>query len=406
MSSSSGKSTIKDISRGQLSTSTIFLRADLNVPQDKKTKEISDDSRIRASIPTIKYLLDAGAKVVISSHLGRPKSPDPSTSLAPVARRLSQLLDTQVPLAPDCIGDEVEQLKKDLKPGNALLLENVRWHPEEEKNDKEFARMLSSLCDVFVMDAFGSAHRAHASTVGVAEFLSPRVSGFLMEKELDYLMGALESPLRPFGVVIGGAKISTKIGVIETCMDKCDKLILAGGMAFTFLKAKGLEVGSSIVEDSSIELAKRLMATAEERSMKLILPVDVVVAEKFSNDAASMVVDIENIPSDYMGLDIGPKSLEIIKRELEDCKTCLWNGPVGVFEFENFAHGTIEVAKIFAELHDAVTVVGGGDSVAAVEGAGVADKMSHISSGGGAALELLEGKTLPGVAILDDKPKE
>ena len=425
----SRRKSVGDLTKADLDGKVAFVRVDFNVPQvrlhsfrvgstnrllphihtkkinaqDKTTKEITDDTRIRAAIPTIKYLLENGAKVVLASHLGRPKGPDPATSLAPAAKRLSELIGQLVKITNDCIGEEAKAAIAALQPGQALLLENVRWHPEEEKNDPAFAKELASGCDLFVNDAFGSAHRAHASTAGVAASLSPNVAGFLMQKELDYLDGAVSNPKRPFAAIVGGAKVSSKIGVIESLLEKCNKLILGGGMIFTFLKAKGLSTGSSLVEEDKLDLAKRLMEAAASKGVEFYLPSDVVVADKFAEDANTEVVKVDAIPDGWMGLDVGPDSIAEVKKLLADCQTVIWNGPMGVFEMDKFAAGTLAVAGALAELtqQGATTIIGGGDSVAAVEKAGLADKMSHISTGGGASLELLEGKVLPGVACLD-----
>jgi len=372
------------------------------VPLDGK--KITDDTRIRASVATIQYLLDNGARVAVSSHLGRPKNgPEDKFSLAPCAARLSELLKTDVKMCNDCIGEETTKIVNGLKNGEVCLLENVRFYKEEEKNDKEFAKKLAAPFDMYVNDAFGTAHRAHGSTAGVTEFLSPSVAGFLLQKELDYLEGAVKEPKRPFAAIVGGSKVSSKIGVIDSLMEKCDKLIIGGGMVFTFLKARGLGVGSSLVEEDKLDLAKELEAKAEKKGVKFILPTDVILADKFAADANTKVATVEKIEDGWMGLDNGPESTKMIQKELSECKTIIWNGPMGVFEFEKFAAGTFDVAKTLAECtgKGAITIIGGGDSVAAVEKAGLADKMSHISTGGGASLELLEGLVLPGVAALD-----
>ena len=397
------RKSIADLTDEQVANKVAFVRVDFNVPQDKTTLEITDDTRIRAALPTIQYLVNKGSKVVLASHLGRPKGPDPKTSLGPAAKRLGELLNREVKLVPDCIGEERDAMISEMNSGDIVLLENVRWHAEEEKNDGEFAKKLASGCDFFVNDAFGSAHRAHASTAGVAAYLSPKAAGFLMQKELDYLVGAVYNPQRPFAAIVGGAKVSSKIGVIESLLKKCDKLILGGGMTYTFLKAQGMNVGTSLVEDDKVELAKELMAMASAQGVELYLPTDVVLADKFSPDANTDVVSVDSIPDGWMGLDIGPSSIVEIKKKLSDCKTVIWNGPMGVFEMEKFANGTLAVAHALVDItiNGGTTIIGGGDSVAAVEKAGVAGKMSHISTGGGASLELLEGKELPGVACLD-----
>merc|ERR1712078_691549 len=360
---------------------------------------------IRASVPTVKYLMEKGAKVLLSPHLGRPKDgPEDKFSLGPVAPRLSELLGTEVKLAPDCIGDGVKACVDSMADGDCLLLENTRFYKEEEKNVPEFAEKLAANADMFVNDAFGTAHRAHASTEGVTKYLSPSVSGFLLQKELDYLDGAISEPKRPFCAIVGGSKVSSKIGVIESLMEKCDKIIIGGGMIFTFYVAKGLGVGASLVEEDKVDLAKELMAKAEAKGVEFLLPSDVILADKFAPDAATQTVGIDAIPDGWMGLDIGPESLKTFQNALSDCKTVVWNGPMGVFEFDAFAAGTVGIADTLAELSGkgCCTIIGGGDSVAAVEKAGVAEEMSHISTGGGASLELLEGKVLPGVAALDE----
>lgn len=398
------KKSIKDLSSADLAGKRVLVRCDLNVPLDGKT--ISDDTRIRASIPTIKYLVDNGAKVLLSSHLGRPKDgPEDKFSLAPVADRLTELLGKSVTMAPDCIGDGVASVVAGMSNGDVTLLENVRFYKEETANDADFAAKLAANADMFVNDAFGTAHRAHGSTAGVTSVLKPSVAGFLLEKELEYLDGAVSNPQRPFAAIVGGSKVSSKIGVIESMLDKVDKLFIGGGMVFTFLKARGLSVGTSLVEDDKLELAKSLEKIAAEKGVKIILPSDVVVADKFAPDANSKVVSADAIPDGYMGLDSGPAAIAEAQKELSECKCVIWNGPMGVFEFDAFAKGTFAVAETLADLtgKGTVTIIGGGDSVAAVEKAGLADKMSHISTGGGASLELLEGKVLPGVAALDDK---
>jgi phosphoglycerate kinase len=395
------KKTVRDI---DLKGKRVLVRVDFNVPLSKQPDDngnytVTDDTRIRAALPTIKYLIEQDAKVILSSHLGRPKSPEPKSSLKPAAAVLGSLLSKPVALAPDCIGPQVEALVQGMSAGDVLLLENVRFHPEEEKNDPDFAKQLASLADVFVNDAFGSAHRAHASTEGVAQYL-PSVAGFLMEKELEYLAGAVTSPAHPFVAILGGAKISDKIGVIENLLTKADKILIGGGMANTFFKAQGIDMADSLVEESSVETAKTLLGKAEG---KIVLPVDAVLGDKFDKEAAVKTVAIsEGVPAGWRMLDIGPASVEKFASEIKGAKLVVWNGPMGVFEFPNFAKGTHAIAKVLAE-SGATTVIGGGESVAAVEGAGLADKMSHISTGGGASLELLEGKALPGVTALLDK---
>jgi phosphoglycerate kinase len=398
-----GKKSVGDLAEGDLKGKRVLVRCDLNVPLDGKT--ITDDTRIRASVPTVKYLMDKGAKVLLSSHLGRPKDgPEDKFSLGPCAERMSELLGKDVVMAPDCIGEGVTECVDKMDDGDVLLLENVRFYKEETANEPDFAEKLAANADLFVNDAFGTAHRAHGSTEGVTKFLSPSVAGFLLQKELDYLAGAVDEPKRPFAAIVGGSKVSSKIGVISSLMDKCDKLIIGGGMVFTFLAARGLDTGASLVEEDKIDLAKELEASAKEKGVKLILPTDVVVADKFDADANSKTVSVEEIPEGWMGLDNGPESTKMIQEELSDCKTVIWNGPMGVFEFDKFAAGTTAVAETLAELtgNGCITIIGGGDSVAAVEKAGLADKMSHISTGGGASLELLEGKVLPGVKALNE----
>jgi len=391
----------------------VLVRADFNVPLDAQGN-ITDDTRIRAALPTVQALIQAGAKVILASHLGRPVKKDKETgavkiaregnSLAPVATRLSQLLGQPVAFAPDCIGPEAEAVVNRLENGQVALLENVRFYPEEEDNDPEFARKLASLADLFVNDAFGSAHRAHASTAGVTAYLQPAVAGYLVERELQFLSGAIENPRRPLAAIIGGSKVSTKIGVIERLLEKVDKLLLGGGMIFTFYQAQGIQTGKSLVETDKLDLARSLMEKAKERGVELLLPVDVVVADRFDKDAQAQTVSIHAIPEDWMGLDIGPESIKAFQAALQGCQTVVWNGPMGVFEFDRFAVGTEAIARTLADLTQAgaTTIIGGGDSVAAVEKVGLADKMTHISTGGGASLELLEGKVLPGIAALTE----
>ncbi|XP_044468586.1 phosphoglycerate kinase, chloroplastic-like [Mangifera indica] len=397
------KKSVGDLTGADLKGKRVFVRADLNVPLDD-TQKITDDTRIRAAIPTIKHLIQNGAKVILSSHLGRPKGLTPKFSLAPLVPRLSELLGIQVVKADDCIGPEVEKLVASLPEGGVLLLENVRFYKEEEKNEPEFAKKLASLADLYVNDAFGTAHRAHASTEGVTKFLKPSVAGFLLQKELDYLVGAVSSPKRPFAAIVGGSKVSSKIGVIESLLEKVDILLLGGGMIFTFYKAQGLSVGSSLVEEDKLDLATSLLDKAKAKGVSLLLPTDVVIADKFAPDANSQIVPASAIPDGWMGLDIGPDSIKTFNEALGTTKTVIWNGPMGVFEFDKFAVGTEAIAKKLAELsgQGVTTIIGGGDSVAAVEKVGVADVMSHISTGGGASLELLEGKQLPGVIALDE----
>ena len=393
------KKTIEDI---QVSGKKILVRCDFNVPLDGDGN-ITDDNRIRAALPTIKYLLEHNAAVVLCSHLGRPKGEfNMKYSLKPVAVRLSELLGQTVELAADVIGPSAKAMAAALKPGQAMLIENVRFHKEEEKNDPAFAKELASLAEMYVNDAFGTAHRAHASTEGVTHFLSPCVAGFLIGKELSVMGAALENPTRPFMAILGGAKVSDKIGVIKNLLDKVDVLLIGGGMSYTFQKALGGKVGKSLLEEDKVDLARELMQLAKEKGVKLMLPVDNEAGDSFSNDALRITVHSTEIPDGFEGLDIGPVTQQMFADEIHKAKTIIWNGPVGVSEFPNFACGTKAVAKAMAET-DAVTIIGGGDSAAAVEKLGYADKMTHISTGGGASLEFLEGKELPGVAALDDK---
>ncbi|HVF25967.1 MAG TPA: phosphoglycerate kinase [Anaerolineales bacterium] len=388
------KKTVKDI---DLKDKRVLMRVDFNVPMEDG--KVTDDKRIRASLPTIKYVLDQGASLILMSHLGRPKSAsDSEFSLRPVSEVLASLLEIPVKMAPDFVGSEVETMVKELQPGEVLMLENTRFHPGEENNDLELAKQMSVLGEVYVNDAFGSAHRAHASTEGVARFL-PAVSGFLMEQELEYLGRAVANPEHPYIAILGGAKISDKIDVVETLLSKADKLIIGGGMANTFLAAQGLSMQDSLVESTSLETAKSILAKSGD---KLILPVDAVIADKFEADADSKVVDVDKIPAGWRMLDVGPKTLELYKRALDGAKLIVWNGPVGVFEMPKFAEGTFSLARMLAE-SGATTIIGGGDSASAVKKAGVAKQMTHVSTGGGASLEFLEGKELPGVAALTDK---
>jgi phosphoglycerate kinase len=397
------KKSIASLSAADLTGKRVLVRADFNVPVDD-AGNITDDTRIRAALPTIKDLTSKGAKVILSSHFGRPKGVDEKLRLTPVAKRLSELLGQIVVACKDCIGDEVASQIAAMSNGQVALLENVRFYPEEEKNDPEFAKKLAANADLYVNDAFGTAHRAHASTEGVTKYLSPSVAGYLIEKELEYLQNAIEKPQKPLAAIVGGSKVSSKIGVIETLLDKCDKLFLGGGMIFTFYKARGLKVGNSLVEDDKLDLARALEAKAKERGVEFLLPTDVVVADKFAADANVQIVNVNSIPDGWMGLDIGPDSIKVFQAALADCKTVIWNGPMGVFEMDKFAAGTFAVADTLAQISKtgAITIIGGGDSVAAVEKANLADQMSHISTGGGASLELLEGKVLPGIAALDN----
>ena len=393
------KKTVKDIC---VKGKKVLVRCDFNVPLDEN-KNITDETRINAALPTIKYLLDNGAAVILCSHLGRPKGEfNMKYSLAPVAKRLSEKLGFEVKLAKDVIGPDAKKLVAEVKPGEAILLENVRFQPEEAKNDPAVAKELASMADLYVSDAFGTVHRAHASTAGVAAYL-PAVAGFLIGKELDFLGSAVENPKRPFVAILGGAKVKDKIGVITNLLEKVDTLIIGGGMAYTFQKAMGKEIGKSLLDEERIDLAKDLMEKAKAKGVKLLLPVDNVCGSDFSNDCNIITVDADQgIPADYEGMDIGPKSVKLFSDAIKEAKTVVWNGPMGVFEFPNFAKGTLAIATAMAE-SDAITIIGGGDSAAAVPQMGLADRMSHISTGGGASLEFLEGKTLPGVACLEDK---
>jgi phosphoglycerate kinase len=395
------KATIRDIA---VQEKRVLVRVDFNVPMNAE-RQITDDTRIRAALPTIKYLLDHQAAVILMSHLGRPDGQRvEKLSLKPVAERLAHLLERPVAMAPDCIGPETTQMALALKPGEVLLLENLRFHKEEEKNDVDFARQLAALGEVYVNDAFGTAHRAHASTEGIAH-LVPGYAGFLMEKELDYLGTALEQPKRPFVAIVGGAKISDKIGVLHHLLTIADAVLIGGAMANTFLKAEGYNVGDSLVEDDQLHEALRIQAEAEEQGKRLLLPVDVVIATHLSEDVQGQVVSLAHVPAGWRILDIGPETVAIFKRELKHAHTIVFNGTLGVAEFLPFAHGTNRIIVTLAEAthHGATTIIGGGDTVAAVEAVGLAARMSHVSTGGGASLEFLEGRTLPGVAALQDK---
>jgi phosphoglycerate kinase len=390
------KKNVRDI---ELKGKRVLARVDFNVPLDDNA-QVTDDTRIRAALPTIKYMREQGARIILCSHLGRPKGKvKPELSLAPVATYLSDLLGAPVAMAPDCIGPAVTEAVSNLEDGDVLLLENLRFHAGEEGNDPEFAKALADLADVFVNDAFGTAHRAHASTEGVTHYL-PAVAGFLMEKEIDFLGTALESPKRPFVAILGGAKVSDKIAVIDRLSGLADKVLIGGGMANTFFKAQGLEMGDSLVEDDAIDTAKGLL---EKSGDALVLPVDAVVADAFAADADWKVVSVDGVEPGWRILDVGPKTVEEFAQVLDGAKTVVWNGPMGVFEFDAFAKGTFAVAEILAGLQGATTIIGGGDSAAAVTLSGLADKITHISTGGGASLEFLEGKALPGVEALDDK---
>jgi phosphoglycerate kinase len=396
------KLTIKDL---DLRGKRVFIRVDFNVPL--KDGVVTDDTRIRETLPTLKLAIEKGGRLVLASHLGRPKGgPDPKYSLKPATKKLEELLGKPVAFATDCVGAEAESKSKALKDGEVLVLENVRFHPEEEKNGEDFSKQLAALCDgVFVCDAFGSAHRAHASVVGITHFVKQSAAGLLMEKELAYIGKAISNPARPFVAILGGAKVSDKIEVVENLMKIADAMLIGGGMAYTFLKAQGLPIGKSLVEDDKIELAKRLLAEAKQKNFKLLLPIDHVIATEFKADAPSKTVDVGATPADQMGLDIGPKTIAAYNAEIAKAKTIVWNGPMGVFEMPAFAKGTLEVAKAVAAATTAgaTSIVGGGDSVAAVHQSGVSKQISHISTGGGASLEFLGGTKLPGVEALTNK---
>jgi len=391
----------KTIEKVDLKGKRVFIRADFNVPLDENGN-ITDDGRIRSTLPTINYALDAGAKVILASHLGRPKgAPSPKYSLAPVALRLHRLLNKEVKFAKDCIGPDVEHAVQGMRPGDVLLLENLRFHAEEEKNDEAFSRALAAFTDVYVNDAFGTAHRAHASTYGITKYVKVAVAGFLMKKEIDYLQKTVANPVRPFVAILGGAKVSGKIGVIENLQNKVDKIIIGGAMAFTFIKGRGQEVGSSLVEPDMIEMAQRLRKGVREKGVKFYLPVDFVVAQSANDGAETKIVTSQEIPKDWVGLDIGPATVRLFTEALQDAKTIIWNGPMGLFEKDAYSRGTFAIARAVADAY-ATTIVGGGDTDVAVHRAGVSDSISFISTGGGASLELLEGKELPGLAALTD----
>ena len=392
------KKTIRDIEVGG---KRVLVRVDFNVPLDKHTGQITDDRRIQAAIPTIKHLINNKAKTILCSHLGRPKGVTPELKLEPIGKRLSEHLSISVQIVPECIGPQVEIAVADMKEGEVLLLENLRFHPEEEKNDAEFSKSLACLADVYVNDAFGTAHRAHASTEGVAHHL-PAVAGFLLEKELEFLGKSLVNPSRPFAMIVGGAKVSDKITMLDNILSKIDTLIIGGGMANTFLKAQGHDIGKSKVENDQLDFARRLMSQAKDKGVCLLLPLDAVAAERFEAESPYQITTVDKIPSDSLVLDIGPNTIAQFKRELSHCHTVVWNGPMGVFEFPSFAKGTKEIASLLAEL-DATTIIGGGDSAAAVEQMGLSERMTHVSTGGGASLEFLEGRTLPGVSVLLDR---
>ncbi len=392
------KLTIEDI---DIKGKRVFIRADFNVPLDENM-QITDDRRIRATLPTINYAIDEGAKVILSSHLGRPKGKvDPRYSLAPVAKRLQRLLNKEVFFAPDCIGPQVEKLVSKMKQSDVVLLENLRFHEGEEKNDEEFSKALAKLADIYVNDAFGAAHRAHASIVGIPKFL-PAVAGFLLKKEVEYLKGAVNNPVKPFVAILGGAKVSGKIGVLENLVGKVDKVIVGGGMAYTFIKSMGYEVGDSLVENEMLETADRIRRKLKESGIKFYLPVDCVIAQTIAPGAVIKIVPIIEIPKGWKALDIGPASVKLFAEAIQDAKTILWNGPMGVFEVDAFSRGTFEIAHSIADAY-AMTIVGGGDTDHAVHRAGLSDVMSFISTGGGATLQLLEGKELPGIAALAER---
>lgn len=396
------KLTIDDV---ELKNKRVLVRVDFNVPLDEN-QNITNDIRIRASLPTIKKIINEGGKAILMSHLGRPKGgKDPKFSMKPTAVRLGELLGKEVKFVNDCVGEEVKSVVNAMKPGDVTVLENVRFHAGETKNDPELSKEMALLGDVYINDAFGSAHRAHSSTEGLTKFISVSAAGYLMKKELDYLGSALADPEKPYCAVLGGAKISGKIDVINNLFDKVDTLIIGGGMAFTFFKAMGKEIGKSLLEEEKLELASEILNKAKNSKVKFLLPIDVVVADEFKNESPSETVSVDNIPVNKMGLDIGPETIKLFSDELLKSKTIVWNGPMGVFEMENFAKGTFAIANVLAEAtkNGSITVIGGGDSAAAISKAGLEDKVSHVSTGGGASLEFLEGKILPGVAALNDK---
>jgi phosphoglycerate kinase len=391
----------KTIEKVDLKGKRVFIRADFNVPLDENGN-ITDDGRIRSTLPTINYALDAGAKVILASHLGRPKGkPNPKYSLAPVALRLNRLLNKEVKFAKDCIGPDVEHTVQGMRPGDVLLLENLRFHVEEEKNDEAFSKALAAITDVYVNDAFGTAHRAHASTYGITKHVQYSVAGFLMKKEINYLQKTVANPVRPFVAILGGAKVSGKIGVIENLKNKADKIIVGGAMAFTFSKARGQEVGNSLVEPEMLDLAQRTRKSLRESNVKFYLPVDFVVAENMNDGATTKIVTSQEIPQGWTGLDIGPATVRLFSEAIQDAKTIIWNGPMGMFEKDAYSRGTFAIARAVADAY-ATTIVGGGDTDVAVHRAGVSDSITFISTGGGASLELLEGKELPGLAALMD----
>ena len=393
------KKTIRDI---DVTGKRVFLRVDFNVPIDVATGSILDDSRMKAVLPTIGYLREQGAKVIIGSHLGRPKGKrDPKLSLGPVAARLGELIEHEVKVANCCLGAEVQEAAHSLEPADVLLLENLRFHAEEEANDPEYAKALASLAEVYVNDAFGTAHRVHASTVGMARYL-PAVAGFVMEKEIDYLSRAAHDPARPYVAIIGGAKISTKMAVLEHLLDKVDKILIGGGMANTFVKAEGFDVGESLVEEEYVDSAREVMEKAESKGVRILLPTDVIVAERFEADSPAKRVSVKDVPAGWRIMDVGETTIDVFAAALRGAKTVVWNGPMGVIEMGPFAHGSHRLAGVLATLGDADTIIGGGETAAAVEQVGLASKFSHVSTGGGASLEFLEGKELPGIAALED----
>ncbi len=402
------KLTIRDL---DLAHKHVFMRVDFNVPLSDDGREITDDTRIRETLPTLEYALRHKAKLILASHLGRPKGkPTPKYSLRPLVDRLRMLLDhhlgeqVNVAFSPDCVGELATELSRQLESGQVLLLENLRFHAEEEANDPKFAAQLASLCDIYVDDAFGSAHRAHASTEGITHFVKRSAAGLLMEKELTWMSKALDEPAKPFVAILGGAKVSDKIEVIDNLLSRVDAILIGGGMAYTFHKAKGQEVGKSLLEADKIDVAKEALAKAEAKGVRFLLPVDHVLGDKFAPDAKTQIFEGDGpFPADWMGLDIGPKTIALFSKEIADASTIVWNGPMGVFEMPAFAVGTTKIAKAVASNQDAVSIVGGGDSVSAVNKAGVAERITHISTGGGASLEFLEGKKLPGVEALTDK---
>ncbi|MBY2230769.1 phosphoglycerate kinase [Clostridioides difficile] len=395
------KKTIEDI---DVCGKKVLVRCDFNVPLQDGV--ITDENRLNGALPTIQYLISKGAKVILCSHLGKPKGEaKPELSLAPVAKRLSEMLGKEVVFAADdnVVGENAKKATEKMENGDVVLLENTRYRKEETKDEENFSKELASLAEIFVNDAFGTAHRAHCSTVGAGEFLQERVCGYLIQKELKFLGEAVANPVRPFTAILGGAKVSDKLAVINELLEKVDNLIIGGGMAYTFLKAQGYEVGTSLLEIDKVEYAKEMMEKAKNKGVNLLLPVDVVMADHFAPDATPIVTEDANVKEDYMGLDMGPKTIANFVKTIKESKTVVWNGPMGVFEFENFANGTLSVARAMAELTDATTVIGGGDSAAAVNQLGFGDKMTHVSTGGGASLEFLEGKELPGIAALDNK---